>query len=70
MKPPRVTLTEAAYIRVSDLRTIRHALSLLRDIVPDNNACIPDDEYHVVTRLLSKWQDASFPSIVCTEKES
>ena len=56
-------MTEQEYILTADLRTIRHLLSEIREVIPENNPHVPRDEFQTVTRLLSKWQDALFQAV-------
>lgn len=53
-------MTEREYVVRGDLRTIQHAIEMLRHIVPENNTHVPPEEYSTVMRLLSKWQDSHF----------
>ncbi len=53
-------MTESEYVLCGDLRSIRHVIPALKEVIPANNPHIPEDEYREVIRLLSKWQDALF----------
>ena len=52
----KTKMTEKAYIIATDLQKIRNIQNLLRDLVPEINEHVPDEEYHAVHKLLRKWE--------------
>jgi len=53
-------MSEQTYFKISDLRTIRHVTTMLREVIPENNKHVPREEYQTVMALLHKWQDELF----------
>lgn len=49
-------MTEDEYIITGDLKSITHALTIMRDVVSENNELIDDGDYTLVTGILRKWQ--------------
>lgn len=52
----RKHMAESDYIRATDLRSIRIAKSVLRDLLPQCNPAIPQEEYRQVMGLLRGWE--------------
>lgn len=62
-------MSEAEYILVADLRTIRQTITALREVIPENNPNVPRDEYQAVMGYLSEWQDRMFAALpILTEQ--
>lgn len=56
-------MTEREYIMASDLRTVRHMIALLREIVAENNPHTTLDEWRAVYKTLDTWQERLFKAI-------
>ena len=51
-------MTEQDYILVGDLKTIRHAHTVLENVCPANNPHVTIKELRQAFRLLEKWDEA------------
>lgn len=51
---------ETRYILTGDLKTITHAISILRDLIPENNEVVDKKEYISMMSDLRKWQTKIF----------
>ena len=53
-------MTEQDYINVSELRTIRIAIQILPDIVPENSNVISKKKFKKVLNQLYEWEAALY----------
>lgn len=49
------TRSERAYIRVSHLTSLRDAQSILRNVLPEVDPNVPEEEYREVMRTIDGW---------------
>lgn len=50
-------LSEQAYIITSDLKSVRIARDILKDVIPANNPYVGEEEYRAVRNILADWQE-------------
>ena len=51
-------MKELAYILATDVRAIDIAIEALRHVIPENNRCVPKQDYQAVMRHLYDWNAA------------
>lgn len=61
-------MTEQEYINVRELSSVLCAIDCLKQITPQNSACINPDDYKLVMEKLKGWEIDLFN--ICVIKES
>ena len=56
-------MTENEYIYVYDLSNVRNVKNVMRNITPEVNECISQEEYDNIIKTLSKWENDIFKKI-------
>lgn len=52
-------MTENEYILATDIRALDCAMSALREVMPENNKAINEEDYRKVFGLLRDWREKS-----------